>query len=577
MNLNRNKINPIWVKASMLGSIWGTIEIIIGSFLHNLRIPMTGTILSAIAVSILVGGHLLWKEKGLIWRAGLVCALMKSISPSAVIIGPMIGIFSEAIFLELFIRISRGTTAGLIIGGAVAVSLPFVQSIISLIITYGFNIALLYTEIYKIIAKNIGIQNITLYEALGIFLSVHAFIGIIAALFGISVAKQAIVTKDTISRTSPTSEGNFTLPPVNQRQKFSLTLLSLNLLSVPLLLLVIGSSILSISSIIVLTYISIMIFLYPFAWRRFLKPKLWIEMILITVISGFLLSEIVNKNSGWNWSGILIGLEMSVRAIFMIAAFNVISIELRNPIIIEWVLKRGFGQIATALEAAFAVLPSLVSTLGEQKHFFRHPVSSLARLFNVAKLYLDNAEMTESIERKIIILTGDRGSGKTTLLIKLVEELQKQNRVVGGILSPVVMDNSARIGYDVINVQTGNRTALCRNNLESSGPNIGDLNFFENGIRFGIDAIQASLSNCELIIIDEVGPLELDGEVWAQAIDRLMNLSSCPVLFVVREHLIEKVKSRWSFVPLMILKLKKNNSEEILTKLINLKTVLPIS
>jgi hypothetical protein len=30
-------LNSIWLKASVVGSIWASIEIILGSFLHNLR------------------------------------------------------------------------------------------------------------------------------------------------------------------------------------------------------------------------------------------------------------------------------------------------------------------------------------------------------------------------------------------------------------------------------------------------------------------------------------------------------------------------------------------------------------
>jgi len=35
----------IWLKAAMLGSLWASIEIILGSFLHNLHIPFSGTFL----------------------------------------------------------------------------------------------------------------------------------------------------------------------------------------------------------------------------------------------------------------------------------------------------------------------------------------------------------------------------------------------------------------------------------------------------------------------------------------------------------------------------------------------------
>src|SRR5512141_1386767 len=93
------QLNPKWMKAAVLGCLWASSEIVLGSFLHNLRIPFSGNILTGIGLMILISVSFLWKEKGLFWRAGLVCALMKTVSPSAVIFGPMIAILSEAILL----------------------------------------------------------------------------------------------------------------------------------------------------------------------------------------------------------------------------------------------------------------------------------------------------------------------------------------------------------------------------------------------------------------------------------------------------------------------------------------------
>jgi hypothetical protein len=88
--VRHNRLNPIWLKAAVIGSLWASVEIVAGSFLHNLQVPFSGTILTAFAILLLSAFSRLWKESGIIWRAGIICALMKSISPSAVIIGPMV-------------------------------------------------------------------------------------------------------------------------------------------------------------------------------------------------------------------------------------------------------------------------------------------------------------------------------------------------------------------------------------------------------------------------------------------------------------------------------------------------------
>ncbi|MDR3610357.1 MAG: nucleoside-triphosphatase [Ignavibacteriaceae bacterium] len=560
-------LDPIWAKAALLGSMWGSIEIIVGSFLHNLRIPMTGTILSAIGVSLLIGGHYLWKEKGLIWRAGVVCALMKSISPSAVIIGPMVGILTEAFVLDFLIRMSGGLSIGVFIGSGIVVCLPFVQSIINLIITYGFNVASIYVGVYKIVVKNIGMQNISIYRALGIFFSLNAIFGFFAAFAGMAIGKRAATeTLDTI----PTAiEGkNFLLPPVITLHRFSIILLIASCAIIPFMLFAISNLTLLWSLLLVATYTVIMVKRYPNCWNSLSRIKIWIGMIIIILLSGLLLGEITNIRSGWTWGGIFVGLQMSLRAIFMVVAFNVISVELRNPKIINWVLRRGLGQLATAMEVAFDALPTLIASLGEQRNVLRHPIISLSRLFLVAQHRMRQLKLGDSTGNKIYILTGEQGTGKTMFLSRLVDELRKKNIQAGGILSPSVQRDSVRLGYDVLNIRTGERTILCRNEPGSTGINIGKWIFRNDGIQSGNSALdQLSLIGCGLVIIDEVGPLELENKVWCPSLNLLVGSSPYPLILVVREKLIERVTDRWSFIPEAIWKISRDNSEELLVEI----------
>jgi hypothetical protein len=41
--LQQIKLKPVWLKAAVLGGLWASVEIIIGSFFHNLRLPFAGT------------------------------------------------------------------------------------------------------------------------------------------------------------------------------------------------------------------------------------------------------------------------------------------------------------------------------------------------------------------------------------------------------------------------------------------------------------------------------------------------------------------------------------------------------
>jgi len=148
-------LSLLWLKAAVLGSLWASVEIIAGSFLHNLRIPLAGSLLAATGVGLLTGAHQIWPERGLFWRAGLICALMKSISPTAVVLGPMIGIFTESLLLEAATRLLGRTVLGYALGGALAVCSTLFQKIVGFIITFGLNVVALYVNLCEFAARSL--------------------------------------------------------------------------------------------------------------------------------------------------------------------------------------------------------------------------------------------------------------------------------------------------------------------------------------------------------------------------------------------------------------------------------------
>jgi hypothetical protein len=174
-------LNSIWLKASVVGSFWASVEIILGSFLHNLKIPLSGTILSFITVYLLISFMQIWKEKGLIIRAGLICALMKSISPSAIIIGPMIGILTEAVLLEFFIFIFGKNLIGYMIGGAFAVLSAMLHKIVSLILLYGLDLIKILSDLYKFSTKQINLEGIKPGYLVLSIAGIYIMVGIVAA------------------------------------------------------------------------------------------------------------------------------------------------------------------------------------------------------------------------------------------------------------------------------------------------------------------------------------------------------------------------------------------------------------
>jgi hypothetical protein len=223
----RAPLDHVWLRAALLGSVWASIEIVLGSFLHNIRFPITGTILAAIGTVLLVAGSTFWKETGLLWRTGLICALMKSISPSALIFGPMIGILVEAVLLEGAVRLFGRTLPAYLLGGALATLMPILQQIVGILFTYGFDVARLYIALYEFAAKSLHIHSFGPLDLLLLLLGMNIVLGAVAGALGRIVGRLAL-EQPPLAASAASPSNPYQIDAADPTQGFSLSLLGLH-------------------------------------------------------------------------------------------------------------------------------------------------------------------------------------------------------------------------------------------------------------------------------------------------------------------------------------------------------------
>lgn len=111
--------------------------------------------------------------------------------------------------------------------------------------------------------------------------------------------------------------------------------------------------------------------------------------------------------------------------------------------------------------------------------------------------------------KRVILLTGSPGVGKTTVLIKIVEGLKARGISVGGMISYEVRENGIRVGFEVSDLTNGKRGWLAHVN-QRRGPKIGRYHVnLEDLDKIIADAISRAIELCEVIAVDEIGPMEL--------------------------------------------------------------------
>lgn len=545
-------LSPRWRRAALLGSLWAANEIVLGSFLHNVNFPLTGTLLAAIGVTLLVAGVRLWQDPGIVWRAGFICALLKSLSPSAIILGPMIGILTEAFLLFLLVTLFRRHTTGCVIGGMVVTMTPMMQKVIGILLTYGNDAARLYGALFDVVAGAVGLRSIDPAGALATFIALNALPGAGAAVAGLRVARRAReLPPPSIAISSEPAGSGLDASPASRA--YSLLFLAGHFFLLVAGLLFLGQVPLPVGGLLVAGYLLLTLKHYPSLRTKFARPRLWVEFGVVALLAGLLLGSFASEGKGTWWTGLLSGLHMTIRATLVVSAFSAISIELRNPRVVRWFLRRGLGTLSAALDTAFRALPAMINALGEQRDVLRHPIASLSRMLAHVLVRTEEGATTIRNAARVFILSGEQGAGKTTLLTTLIGRMRIEGIVVGGIRAPVVYLRGTRLGYDIEDIRTGTITPLCRIAEEISSPDVGRFRFLPDGLSAGRRALEPDPEHTpEVLIVDEVGPLELDGKGWADQLETMLPSFPGAVILVVRSKLVPQVLDRWQIHPAAI-------------------------
>jgi nucleoside-triphosphatase THEP1 len=547
----KTELSEKWIKASIAGTIWAASEIVLGSFLHNIKIPFSGNILTAIGIIVLISISYTWTDKGLFWRAGLICAIMKTMSPSAVIFGPMIAIISEAFLLETAVRLLGRTFAGYIVGAMLAMSWNLFQKIANYIIFYGSNIIEVYTDLLKMAQKQLNIHSDIVWLPIIILLIVYSLFGLFAAIIGIKVGRKLLeqprsgglhgVSNDFL-KDRDSSHG---IP--GHHFNYSIKWLFFNIF------LILGSFILlnytswiiwslSLTAIIVIWSLR-----YNRALRQLSKPKFWFFFVFITLLTAFVFTKAQSGKDVLK-EGLLTGIQMNFRAVIIIVGFSVLGTELYNPRIRNFFLRTSFKHFPLALELSVESLPSVIAGIPDFKSLIRNPVAIFYQVISNADKRLAEIKSKTGSVQKVFIISGAVGAGKTTFTKKLVDIFKKNGISVGGILSERVMVESGTIGYDLTDIETNETEVLLRQGEGSGKERIGRFEIFPDGFEKGSACLSSSrLINKRIVIVDEVGILELENRGWSDCIQDLIKVSGNHLLITVRDSLIEAVIEKWKF------------------------------
>jgi nucleoside-triphosphatase len=166
------------------------------------------------------------------------------------------------------------------------------------------------------------------------------------------------------------------------------------------------------------------------------------------------------------------------------------------------------------------------------------------------------------VTKKIKIgITGLPGAGKTHALRKVVEMLEEEEIKVGGMITDAIKEKGKKVGFMVQDLLTKEEGVLARIDLDS------EVRFLEYGIDMealdgiGVEAIKRSTIQADVIVIDEVGKLEVESKNFVEAVKDALEADK-PLLLTLhkksRNPLLQDIRRRDDVRILEVTPINKN-------------------
>ena len=554
------KQQEIWLKAAVIGSIWASFEIIFGSFFHSLRLPFAGTFLTFSSIVLLVTFSYKWNDKSLFLKAGLIAALIRSLMPTSVILGPLIGILIEAILFQFFIDVFKKNFIAFALAGTLAMFSAIIHKILSMILIYGFDIIKILKNLYFILLKSTHI-NLPPHQLLTIVIGTYTFLGFLAAFIGMHIGKSLNKTSTNTILVSKKWEIKNNLFDI-QHFKYHSNYIVIHLIALIGFLFALEIYPIRYIFIPFTLYFAVLIKRYGKSLRRLAKPLFWIQLIIILILAVFLWQD--------KTAGFILGIKMMIRAVLVVSIFTAISVELKNPLIKALLYKRGFSQLYATLGLATSAVPFILNNLAVSKKDFFNPFTILQKLVGLSDVLLKEFQSHLRQKNTIYIISGETRSGKTTFLKQIIEKLsQQKNYQINGIIAHGIDKNGERFGFEIENLANGERMLLCTQKPSNKAEKTGRFYFDKKGLEFGKKILTYNLQTTNLLVIDEIGYLELKGKGWFSAIEEAMQYPKLNMIWVVRKRILEDVLNLWQHPNIKVIDIRNQDAKQIADNLLS--------
>ena len=171
-------------------------------------------------------------------------------------------------------------------------------------------------------------------------------------------------------------------------------------------------------------------------------------------------------------------------------------------------------------------------------------------------------EIRATMMMKNILLTGRPGCGKTTLIKRVVEELALP---AGGFYTEEIRQGGERVGFKIITL-SGKEAVFAHVDFRTS-QRLGKYGLdFVALETIGVEALRTAVSERRLVVIDEIGPMEIRSAIFRAVVNEALN-SRTPLLGTITARpfpLTDAIKKRRDVT---LIEVREDNREQLVSEL----------
>lgn len=297
--------------------------------------------------------------------------------------------------------------------------------------------------------------------------------------------------------------------------------------------------------------------------RRLAKPLFWMQLLIILLLAVLLWDD--------KTMGFIVGIKMILRAIMVISALASISVELKNPLVKSLLYKKGYSQLYSIMGLATSAVPFILKNLAVEKKSFLNPFKLLKNSVGLSEVLFQEFQEHLQQNNVIYIISGETRSGKTTYLKKIINRIREQDSSlkIGGLIAHGIDKEGERYGFDIEDVALGKKAFLCSQKPIENALKTGRFYFSKEGLVFGEKALTSNLENTDLLVIDEIGYLELKGKGWFESIEKALEYPNLNMIWVVRKQILEEVLQLWQHSNIKVIYTKTTTEEQVVENILS--------